>query len=185
MKDALGDVQSVLVLGGTSEIALATARKIAARRRARIVLAARKPEACDTGRGRAARPPGASAVDTVAFDATDFASHEGFVQVDVRPLRRLRPRARRVRGARRPGTRRARSRGRVRDRADELHRDRVGVGAARRAPAGPRARHARAALVGRRRARAALELRVRRRRRRASTATTRASRPPWPGAACT
>ncbi|MDQ1386123.1 MAG: hypothetical protein QOG65_3502, partial [Actinomycetota bacterium] len=40
MKDALGEVQSVLVLGGTSDIALATARKVVARRAARVVLAA-------------------------------------------------------------------------------------------------------------------------------------------------
>ena len=41
MKDALGEVQSVLVLGGTSDIAVATARKIVSRRGARVVLAAR------------------------------------------------------------------------------------------------------------------------------------------------
>ena len=79
MKDALGEVQSVLVLGGTSEIALAITRKLATRRGARVVLAARKPEACDPAIA-ALRAAGAASVDTLAFDATDFASHEGFVR---------------------------------------------------------------------------------------------------------
>jgi decaprenylphospho-beta-D-erythro-pentofuranosid-2-ulose 2-reductase len=78
VKDALGDVQSVLVLGGTSDIALATVRKVVARRAARVVLAARKPEACD-GAAADLRLAGASAVDAVAFDATDYAAHENFV----------------------------------------------------------------------------------------------------------
>ncbi len=79
MRDALGQVQSVLVLGGTSEIALATAAKIVAARGARVVLAARKPEACDAA-ATALRAAGASEVHTVAFDATDFTSHESFVR---------------------------------------------------------------------------------------------------------
>jgi len=78
VKDALGEMQSVLVLGGTSDIALATVAKLVARRRARVVLAARKPEACDPA-AAALRAAGASEVDAVAFDATDFASHEAFV----------------------------------------------------------------------------------------------------------
>ncbi|MDQ1449164.1 MAG: decaprenylphospho-beta-D-erythro-pentofuranosid-2-ulose 2-reductase [Actinomycetota bacterium] len=79
MRDALGEMQSVLVLGGTSDIALATVRKVVARRRARVVLAARKPEACDSA-AAVLRDAGASEVHSVAFDATDFASHEGFVR---------------------------------------------------------------------------------------------------------
>jgi decaprenylphospho-beta-D-erythro-pentofuranosid-2-ulose 2-reductase len=79
VKDALGEVQSVLVLGGTSEIALATVRKLVGRRGARVVLAARKPEACETA-ATELRAAGASAVDAVAFDATDFGSHETFVR---------------------------------------------------------------------------------------------------------
>jgi decaprenylphospho-beta-D-erythro-pentofuranosid-2-ulose 2-reductase len=80
VKDALGEMQSVLVLGGTSDIALATMRKIVARRSARVVLAARKPEACETAAAATLRAAGASEVHAVAFDATDFASHEGFVR---------------------------------------------------------------------------------------------------------
>jgi decaprenylphospho-beta-D-erythro-pentofuranosid-2-ulose 2-reductase len=78
MRDALGAVQSVLVLGGTSDIALATVRKIVARRGARVVLAAREPDGCASA-AAALRDAGASEVHSVAFDATDFASHEAFV----------------------------------------------------------------------------------------------------------
>jgi decaprenylphospho-beta-D-erythro-pentofuranosid-2-ulose 2-reductase len=79
MKDALGSVQSVLVLGGGSDIARATCKQLVARRRARIVLAARKPETLDATVSEL-RAAGAEQVDTVPFDATDFASHEAFVR---------------------------------------------------------------------------------------------------------
>jgi decaprenylphospho-beta-D-erythro-pentofuranosid-2-ulose 2-reductase len=79
VKDALGEVQSVLVLGGGSDIALATCRKLVGGRGARVVLAARKPEACDAAVAEL-RKAGASDVQTVAFDATDYASHEAFVR---------------------------------------------------------------------------------------------------------
>ena len=79
MKDALGEVQSVLVLGGGSDIALATCRKLVGARGSRVVLAARKPEACD-GAVAELRKAGASEVQVVAFDATDCTSHEAFVR---------------------------------------------------------------------------------------------------------
>lgn len=79
MKDALGAVQSVLVLGGGSDIAVATVKELLRRRRARVVLAGRKPEALEPV-ANALRAAGASGVDTVAFDATDFGAHEQFVQ---------------------------------------------------------------------------------------------------------
>ena len=47
--------------------------------RARVVLAARKPEACDAV-ATELRAAGASEVHAVAFDATDFASHQAFVR---------------------------------------------------------------------------------------------------------
>jgi decaprenylphospho-beta-D-erythro-pentofuranosid-2-ulose 2-reductase len=78
LKDALGSVQSVLVLGGGSEIGLATCAALVRRRPARIVLAARKPEAIDAAAAEL-RAAGASSVDVVSFDATDFGSHESFV----------------------------------------------------------------------------------------------------------
>jgi decaprenylphospho-beta-D-erythro-pentofuranosid-2-ulose 2-reductase len=77
MKDALGSVQSVLVLGGTSEIALATARALAGERARRVVLAARDPQ-----RAAAAGAPLEAlgvAVETIAFDAADPAAHQSVV----------------------------------------------------------------------------------------------------------
>jgi decaprenylphospho-beta-D-erythro-pentofuranosid-2-ulose 2-reductase len=74
MKDALGEVQSVLVVGGTSEIGLATARALVSRRARTVVLAARDPDRVDVDSLR-----GADRVEAVRFDATDTASHPGFV----------------------------------------------------------------------------------------------------------
>jgi decaprenylphospho-beta-D-erythro-pentofuranosid-2-ulose 2-reductase len=78
MKDSLGNVQTILVLGGGSEIGLAIARKLAAPRKATVVLAGRHPEQLgpavdalhDTGAGR---------VELIDFDADDTGSHETFV----------------------------------------------------------------------------------------------------------
>ncbi|MFF0741134.1 decaprenylphospho-beta-D-erythro-pentofuranosid-2-ulose 2-reductase [Streptomyces sp. NPDC004111] len=74
MKDAFGAPQSLLVLGGTSEIALATARRLIARRTRTVWLAGRPSPALDTAAGQL-RELGAD-VRTVAFDALDSASHE-------------------------------------------------------------------------------------------------------------
>ncbi|WP_320778156.1 decaprenylphospho-beta-D-erythro-pentofuranosid-2-ulose 2-reductase [Streptomyces sp. CRN 30] len=74
MKDAFGLPQSLLVLGGTSEIALATARRLVARRTRTVWLAGRPSPALDEAAGRL-RALGAE-VRTVAFDALDPASHE-------------------------------------------------------------------------------------------------------------
>ncbi|MCX5560185.1 decaprenylphospho-beta-D-erythro-pentofuranosid-2-ulose 2-reductase [Streptomyces sp. NBC_00038] len=74
MKDAFGIPQSLLILGGTSEIALATARRLIARRTRTVWLAGRPSPALE----RAAehlRGLGADA-RTVAFDALDPESHE-------------------------------------------------------------------------------------------------------------
>ena len=79
MKDALGHVQSVLVLGGGSDIALATCRKLVQQRAARVVLAVRKPETCETAAVELTAA-GASEVHAVAFDATDLPSHEAFIR---------------------------------------------------------------------------------------------------------
>jgi decaprenylphospho-beta-D-erythro-pentofuranosid-2-ulose 2-reductase len=45
MKDALGSVQSVLVLGGASDIGVATAVRLAGPRQATVILAGRHPDA--------------------------------------------------------------------------------------------------------------------------------------------
>ena len=77
MEDALGAVQSVLVLGGTSEIAQAIVHRLLTRRPATVVLAVRDPE----GAGGVAddlRQRGAT-VDVVAFDARDVDRHAAVV----------------------------------------------------------------------------------------------------------
>jgi decaprenylphospho-beta-D-erythro-pentofuranosid-2-ulose 2-reductase len=74
LKDAFGIPQSLLILGGTSEIALATARRLVTRRTRTVWLAGRPSPRLDAAaeqlRGLGAR------VATVAFDALDHASHE-------------------------------------------------------------------------------------------------------------
>ena len=77
MKDALGNVQSVLVLGGRSDIALATVRRLVADRTRTVVLAVRRPEESADAVAEL-RALGAT-VEAVPFDAEDTASHEGFV----------------------------------------------------------------------------------------------------------
>ncbi|MEU9447471.1 decaprenylphospho-beta-D-erythro-pentofuranosid-2-ulose 2-reductase [Streptomyces sp. NPDC048277] len=74
MKDAFGMPQSLLVLGGTSEIALATARRLIARRTRTVWLAGRPSPALDRAAEhlRALGPD----VHTIPFDALDPASHE-------------------------------------------------------------------------------------------------------------
>ncbi|GAA3158784.1 MULTISPECIES: decaprenylphospho-beta-D-erythro-pentofuranosid-2-ulose 2-reductase [Streptomyces] len=74
MKDAFGLPQSLLVLGGTSEIALATARRLIARRTRTVWLAGRPSPDLDRA-AEELRGLGAE-VRTVAFDALDPAAHE-------------------------------------------------------------------------------------------------------------
>ncbi|MGH3797100.1 MAG: decaprenylphospho-beta-D-erythro-pentofuranosid-2-ulose 2-reductase [Pseudonocardiaceae bacterium] len=73
MIDAVGNPQSLLLLGGTSEIALATAERYAARRPLRVVLAARPSERLDAAADRL-RVQGCTVV-TLPFDAADTAGH--------------------------------------------------------------------------------------------------------------
>lgn len=74
MKDAFGTPQSLLVLGGTSEIALATARRLVARRTRTVWLAGRPSAALDEA-AAGLRALGAD-TRTVPFDALDPAAHE-------------------------------------------------------------------------------------------------------------
>ncbi|MGW7429423.1 decaprenylphospho-beta-D-erythro-pentofuranosid-2-ulose 2-reductase [Streptomyces sp. NPDC054861] len=74
MKDAFGTPQSLLVLGGTSEIALATARRLIARRTRTVWLAGR-PSPDLAAAADALRALGAD-VHVVPFDALDPESHE-------------------------------------------------------------------------------------------------------------
>jgi decaprenylphospho-beta-D-erythro-pentofuranosid-2-ulose 2-reductase len=77
MRDALGRYGTAVVLGGGSDIGLATARRLAAGGSS-IVLAARRPdELLDDA--AALRAAGAAAVEVVAFDALETESHARFV----------------------------------------------------------------------------------------------------------
>ncbi len=78
MQDALGSVQSILVLGGGSDIALATVRRLVSRRARRVVLAARRPEELE-GASKELEALGAEQVDAVVFDAEATDTHPAFV----------------------------------------------------------------------------------------------------------
>lgn len=78
MKNALGAVQSALVLGAGSEIAQVTTRRLVAGGCERVVLAARRPDEL-AGEVQTLTDAGASAVRTVEFDALDTASHADVV----------------------------------------------------------------------------------------------------------
>jgi decaprenylphospho-beta-D-erythro-pentofuranosid-2-ulose 2-reductase len=77
MIDALGNPQSVLLLGGTSEIGLATVEALASDRPLRVVLAGRKSERLDAARTRLEGR--GCAVDTVEFDARAPETHSEVV----------------------------------------------------------------------------------------------------------
>jgi decaprenylphospho-beta-D-erythro-pentofuranosid-2-ulose 2-reductase len=73
MRDALGRVHRVLVLGGGSDIGLAAAHAYVGAGARHVILAARKPDDLDTP-ATTLRALGA-AVDTVAFDADATETH--------------------------------------------------------------------------------------------------------------
>jgi len=79
MNDALGAPQSVLVLGGGSEIAAAIVDRLVQRRCQRIVLAARRPD--DVVATTRARLGAAVEITGVTFDAADTASHAAAIDV--------------------------------------------------------------------------------------------------------
>jgi decaprenylphospho-beta-D-erythro-pentofuranosid-2-ulose 2-reductase len=82
VKDALGDVQSVLVLGGASEIGLAIASALARPRQAGVVLAGRNADELESVAGNLLEN-GAGAVSTLEFDADDTGRHETVVDKAV------------------------------------------------------------------------------------------------------
>jgi decaprenylphospho-beta-D-erythro-pentofuranosid-2-ulose 2-reductase len=73
MIDALGNPQSVLLLGGTSEIGLATVEALASGRPLRVVLAGRKSERLDAARARLEGR--GCAVEVLEFDARAVETH--------------------------------------------------------------------------------------------------------------
>ncbi len=79
MNDALGSVQSILILGGGSDIALATAKAMVAQRCRTVILAGRDPESF-SGVTKELQRAGATTVEAVEFDALDHASHPAFVR---------------------------------------------------------------------------------------------------------
>jgi len=83
MKDALGAVQSVLVLGGASDIGVSIAAKLAGPRHATVILAGRRQEALESA-ADTVRAAGASRVEVLAFDANDTATHQDFVTSAVK-----------------------------------------------------------------------------------------------------
>ncbi|MEI6570600.1 MAG: decaprenylphospho-beta-D-erythro-pentofuranosid-2-ulose 2-reductase [Actinomycetes bacterium] len=78
MKDSLGGVQTVLVLGGGSEIGLATARRLVADRTRTVILAGRDTEALRSGADELRRL-GATQVEVMQFDALHRDSHQSFI----------------------------------------------------------------------------------------------------------
>jgi len=76
--DALGSPQSVLVLGGSSEIAIATVRKLPRGRLNRVLLAGRPSQAL-TEAQEDLRNLGIKDVDQVDFDAKNTGQHEAII----------------------------------------------------------------------------------------------------------
>jgi decaprenylphospho-beta-D-erythro-pentofuranosid-2-ulose 2-reductase len=78
MRDAVGAVQSALVLGGSSEIALATVGRLIDQRCRRVVLAVRDVDA-SAAAVEQLRARGADIVEVVPFDARDHGSHQAVI----------------------------------------------------------------------------------------------------------
>ena len=77
VRDGVGDVQSVVVFGGTSEIALAVVHRLMRRRCRRVVLAVRNCDAGEVARQELATSP--TEVAVTSFEAAQFDSHEDAV----------------------------------------------------------------------------------------------------------
>jgi decaprenylphospho-beta-D-erythro-pentofuranosid-2-ulose 2-reductase len=78
MKNALGAVQSALVLGGGSDIAQATLRRLVPQGCRTVVLAARRPDEL-AEEVDALEQAGATTVTAVTFDALDTATHASVI----------------------------------------------------------------------------------------------------------
>lgn len=78
MKDALGSVQSVLVLGAGSDIATATVRRLVGERVRTVILAGRDPARFEPISAEL-RDAGANRVESIEFDADDVDGHPAFV----------------------------------------------------------------------------------------------------------
>ncbi|MGH9259151.1 MAG: SDR family NAD(P)-dependent oxidoreductase, partial [Acidimicrobiales bacterium] len=78
MRNALGAIQSLLVLGGSSDIGAAVAERLVPGGCRRVVLAGRRPEAMEPVAARL-RAAGATVAIT-AWDATDIGGHADAVK---------------------------------------------------------------------------------------------------------
>jgi len=76
--NAVTRVESILLLGGTSEIGLAAARALVGKGARRVILAGRDRAALETA-ADGLRAAGATETEVVEFDATDTAAHGGFI----------------------------------------------------------------------------------------------------------
>lgn len=74
MRDALGEVQSILVLGGGSDIGRAVCRRLNRGRLRRVVLAGRPEDGMDPI-AEELRGAGVPSVEVVTWDATDVENH--------------------------------------------------------------------------------------------------------------
>ncbi|MGH3560758.1 MAG: decaprenylphospho-beta-D-erythro-pentofuranosid-2-ulose 2-reductase [Mycobacterium sp.] len=83
--DAVGNPQSILLLGGTSEIGLAICERYLRNAKARVILACLPG---DPGRGDAAKQiqaAGAKSVELIEFDALDTGSHPKVIDAAFAP----------------------------------------------------------------------------------------------------
>jgi decaprenylphospho-beta-D-erythro-pentofuranosid-2-ulose 2-reductase len=80
VKDALGRVDSVLLLGGRSEIGLAIARRLVADGARRVVLTTRAGASTEESDVESLRAAGASSVESVELDIADIDTHPAAVE---------------------------------------------------------------------------------------------------------
>lgn len=79
MIDATGNPQTVLLLGGTSEIGLAIVKEYLAKQPLRVVLGVQPGDELQDATVTALKAAGASEVDVLDFDATAFDTHPGVI----------------------------------------------------------------------------------------------------------
>ena len=80
MFDAVGNPQSILLLGGTSEIGLAIITEYLRRQPVRVVLACQPGDPLTEASMDALKAQGATAVEVLDFDATAFDTHPGVIE---------------------------------------------------------------------------------------------------------
>ena len=81
MQNAFGEPQNILVLGGTSDIGVAIARRLMAPSTKTVILACRRPETAGLAVASLTRP--GVVAEAVEFEATDESNHVGFVRALV------------------------------------------------------------------------------------------------------